>query len=251
MADIKKELQEGKMDNGVMAGEALKVPSLKRTNQFIMGSEDEDWFDDEEADANADDSDNADCGEVDDILGEERLPNQINLSRTVDNQRKLAPGAAAARLYEELEHFDTITERLSRLPAHQEPSFYSLKGSEGTQFSFDEKNDNRGIAKIGRSLQVYNKKLDKLIVKKTTDPDSYDSDQKERRLERIIWMLIGIRDHNHERADLLAVIAKFKKVKMVPKGYHYPELNRIESEPEELKGMLLRKEMHLAMKSRI
>ena len=62
-------------------------------------------------------------------------------------------------------------------------------------------------------------------------------------------MLNGIRNYNHERADLLAVIAKLKKVKMVPDGYHYPELNRIESEPEELKGMKMRKEMHLAMKS--
>ena len=64
-------------------------------------------------------------------------------------------------------------------------------------------------------------------------------------------MLTGIRDFNHERADLLAVISKLKKIKMVPDGYHYPELNRIESEPEELKGMKARKEAHLAMKGHI
>ena len=63
-------------------------------------------------------------------------------------------------------------------------------------------------------------------------------------------MLIGIRDYNHERADLLAVISKLKQIKTIPEGYNYPELHRIESEPEELKGMKMRKEMHLAMKSR-
>ena len=248
MGDNKKELHDGKMDCGEQAAGALQVPSLKRTNPIILESEDEneEWFDDDEAD----DADEFDCSEPDDILGEERLPNQINLSRAVDNQSKMAPGAAAVRLYNELHNFDIITERLTHLPAHQETSFYSLKGNESSQFSFDEKSDNRGIAKVERSVRIYQKKLDKLIVKKTTDPDSYDGDQKERRLKRIIWMLNGVRNYNHERADLLAVIAKLKKVKMVPDGYHYPELNRIESEPEELKGMKMRKEMHLAMKSR-
>ena len=182
MADIKKELHNGKVDNGAEAVEPLKAPSLKRTNHFVdelNDSGDEEWFDEV-----VDDSDEADsdCSEADGVLGEERLPNQINLSRAVDNRRKMAPGDAAARLYEEIKSFNTITERLSRLPQHQKPSFYSMKGNESSLFSFDEKNDNRGIAKIGRSLQVYKKKLDKLIVKKTTDPEMFDDEQKERRL---------------------------------------------------------------------
>ena len=148
MADKKKELLDGKVDGGAQAAEALKAPSLKRTNQFIVESEDEEWFDDE-------DGEDADCGDDDDILGEERLPNQINLSRAVNNQSKLAPGAAAARLYDELHNYGIITERLSILPANQEPTYYSLKGNEGSQFSFDENHDNRGIAKVGRSLQIY------------------------------------------------------------------------------------------------
>ena len=157
MEDNKKELHDGKVDSGEQAAGALKAPSLKRTNQIIVESEDEnedeEWFDDDDADDDA--FDDGDFSEPEDTLGEERLPNQINLSRAVDNQSKLAPGAAAVRLYDELHNFDIITERLSRLPAHQEPSFYSLKGNESSQFSFDEKSDNRGIAKVERSVQIY------------------------------------------------------------------------------------------------
>ena len=54
---------------------------------------------------------------------------------------------------------------------------------------------------------------------------------------RIIWLLSGIRDYNYRRADLLAVIAKLSKIKMVPAGYHYPELNSNQGLPKELEDM--------------
>ena len=50
--------------------------------------------------------------------------------------------------------------------------------------------------------------------------------ERAREAQRDIWLLTGLIDHRLDLALLNAVIAKYRRIDAVPKGYHYPEFFR-------------------------
>ena len=61
---------------------------------------------------------------------------------------------------------------------------------------------------------------------------------------REAWMIKGFQQHNLSKKDLKQVVQNHAKVGQVPIGYLYPELHQVKGIPNELKKVLLRKEMH-------
>ena len=50
-----------------------------------------------------------------------------------------------------------------------------------------------------------------------------------------------------EPEALKLVIEKLKRIGKIPEGYHYPELNRVDAEPIEMKEMIQRKNLHYTL----
>lgn len=64
-------------------------------------------------------------------------------------------------------------------------------------------------------------------------------------LKRELWVKKGICNHNFDEKDLDRVILNLGKLDMVPKGYLYPELQKINQQmPDILQEMLTRKANH-------